>query len=157
MRPNIREIIAATAGQYQLPAESFLTARRRTMAHPRQVAMYLARVMAGLSLPAIGRAFNRDHTTVIYALKQVEARCADFEQIAAIMAIAGEVTRMAREREARDRVLIASLHIERARLDQLAVDLATACVSSRPKRLQKPVPRSQNGRWTIALHDRRAA
>ena len=39
---------------------------------PRQVAMYLAREIAGLSLPRIGAAFDRDHTTVLHACRKVE-------------------------------------------------------------------------------------
>jgi chromosomal replication initiator protein len=46
-----------------------LIARCRTkeVASPRQVAMYLARELTGVSLPQIGRAFNRDHATVLHA------------------------------------------------------------------------------------------
>ena len=39
----------------------------------RQIAMYLIRQMTNLSLPDIGREFNRDHSTVIHAIRKVEA------------------------------------------------------------------------------------
>jgi chromosomal replication initiator protein len=38
----------------------------------RQIAMYLIRQMTNLSLPDIGREFNRDHTTVLHAIRKVE-------------------------------------------------------------------------------------
>lgn len=47
--------------------------RLRTVLIPRQVAMYLARELTGLSLPRIAAAFGRDHTTVLHACRKVEA------------------------------------------------------------------------------------
>ncbi len=42
------------------------------LARPRQVAMYLSKKMTTRSLPEIGRRFaNRDHTTVIHAVKTI--------------------------------------------------------------------------------------
>ncbi|MGL4976005.1 MAG: helix-turn-helix domain-containing protein [Bosea sp. (in: a-proteobacteria)] len=48
--------------------------RRRKFAHPRQMAMYLARTAMGRSYPQIGLWFGRDHTTAIYAVTAVQAR-----------------------------------------------------------------------------------
>ncbi len=49
--------------------------RPKMIAEARQVAMYLTRMMAKLSLVDVGKAFgNRDHGTVIHAIKVVEAR-----------------------------------------------------------------------------------
>jgi len=50
-----------------------LSARRsRSLARPRQIAMYLAKQHTTNSLPDIGRKFsNRDHTTVIHAVKKI--------------------------------------------------------------------------------------
>ena len=39
---------------------------------PRHIAMYLSREMTTKSLPQIGRAFNRDHTTVLAAVRKIE-------------------------------------------------------------------------------------
>ena len=36
--------------------------------------MYLSRELAGASMPLIGRAFQRDHTTVLHAIRAVQAR-----------------------------------------------------------------------------------
>ena len=46
--------------------------RLRRVMVPRQVAMYVAREVAKLSLPRIGAFFGRDHTTVLYSLRKVE-------------------------------------------------------------------------------------
>ena len=47
--------------------------RARTIARPRQVAMYLAKQMTARSLPEIGRKFGgRDHTTVMHAIRKIE-------------------------------------------------------------------------------------
>ena len=51
-----------------------LSARRsRSLARPRQIAMYLVKQFTTNSLPDIGRKFsNRDHTTVIHAVKKID-------------------------------------------------------------------------------------
>ena len=47
--------------------------RNRTIARPRQVAMYLAKQLTSRSLPEIGRRFGgRDHTTVMHAVKRID-------------------------------------------------------------------------------------
>ena len=47
--------------------------RPSNIAFPRQIAMYLSRMMTGSSLQEIGEAFGgRDHGTVIHACKTVE-------------------------------------------------------------------------------------
>ena len=38
----------------------------------REMAMYLIRKLTNLSLPDIGKEFNRDHSTVLYAIRKVE-------------------------------------------------------------------------------------
>ena len=49
-----------------------ITKTFKTFARPRQIAMYLAKKMTTRSLPEIGRRFaNRDHTTVIHAVKTI--------------------------------------------------------------------------------------
>ena len=45
--------------------------RKRSLAFPRQVAMYLCRKYTEDSLADIGRAFNRDHSTVLHSIKKV--------------------------------------------------------------------------------------
>ena len=58
---------------FNLSLNEMLSQRRsRPLARPRQIAMYLAKKMTTRSLPEIGRRFaNRDHTTVIHAVKTI--------------------------------------------------------------------------------------
>ena len=53
------------------------SARRAQMvARPRQVAMFLSKQLTSRSLPEIGRKFgNRDHTTVMHAIKKIDHLC----------------------------------------------------------------------------------
>jgi chromosomal replication initiator protein len=42
------------------------------MAFPRQIAMYLARQLTHASLAEVGRAFGKDHTTVLHAVDKIQ-------------------------------------------------------------------------------------
>ncbi|MBK0400012.1 chromosomal replication initiator protein DnaA [Limibaculum sp. M0105] len=72
---TIEEIKRRVADHYNLRLSDLVSARRaRAVARPRQVAMYLAKNLTSKSLPEIGRGFGgRDHTTVIHAVKKIEA------------------------------------------------------------------------------------
>ena len=79
---TIDDIQRRVADYYHLKLTDLLSARRaREVARPRQVAMYLAKRLTPRSLPEIGRRFgNRDHTTVMHAVKRIdELRAADRE------------------------------------------------------------------------------
>ncbi len=79
---TIEEIQRRVADYYHVKMTDLLSARRaREIARPRQVAMYLAKRLTPRSLPEIGRRFgNRDHTTVMHAVKRIdELRAADQE------------------------------------------------------------------------------
>ena len=71
---SIDEIQKKVAEHYTIKLADMHSARRsRTVARPRQVAMYLCKQLTTRSLPEIGRKFGgRDHTTVIHAVKKVE-------------------------------------------------------------------------------------
>ncbi|CAN5620101.1 chromosomal replication initiator protein DnaA [soil metagenome] len=71
---TIDEIIRKVADHYTLRLSDLLSARRaRSVARPRQVAMFLAKTLTSRSLPEIGRRFGgRDHTTVIHAVRKIE-------------------------------------------------------------------------------------
>ena len=57
--------------------------RTRTIARPRQIAMYLSKQMTTRSLPEIGRRFGgRDHTTIMHGVRKVEELCAADHQLA---------------------------------------------------------------------------
>ncbi|HKZ55082.1 MAG TPA: chromosomal replication initiator protein DnaA [Anaerolineales bacterium] len=67
------QIIAAVARQFGVDEDRLLSKERSArVSLPRQVAMYLIRQEAGLSLPQIGDTLGgRDHTTVIYGLEKI--------------------------------------------------------------------------------------
>ena len=71
---NVESIQNLVASHYNLNLKEMLSARRsRSLARPRQIAMYLAKQHTTNSLPDIGRKFsNRDHTTVIHAVKKID-------------------------------------------------------------------------------------
>ena len=71
---NIETIQNLVAAHFNLNIHELLSPRRsRSLARPRQIAMYLAKQHTTKSLPDIGRKFsNRDHTTVIHAVKKIE-------------------------------------------------------------------------------------
>jgi len=73
-RISIDEIQKKVAEHYNIRITDMHSARRaRTVARPRQVAMYLAKQLTPRSLPEIGRKFGgRDHTTVIHAVRKIE-------------------------------------------------------------------------------------
>ena len=56
------------------PADLRSAKRTASVARARQTAMYLARELTSLSLADIARAFDRDHTTVLHAIRVVTSR-----------------------------------------------------------------------------------
>lgn len=73
-RVTIEEIQKRVASHFNIRISDMHSARRaRSVARPRQVAMYLAKQLTSRSLPEIGRKFGgRDHTTVMHAVKKVD-------------------------------------------------------------------------------------
>jgi chromosomal replication initiator protein len=72
---SLDEIMAETARAYGVEKESLRArSRKQSLVRPRQIAMYLARRYTDASLAEIGRAFSRDHTSVMYAIEVVERR-----------------------------------------------------------------------------------
>lgn len=73
-RVTIEEIQKRVAEHYTIRIADMSSARRaRNVARPRQVAMYLSKMLTSRSLPDIGRKFGgRDHTTVMHAVRKIE-------------------------------------------------------------------------------------
>ena len=70
---KIETIISEVARTYNVSEDDILSLRRtQSLALARQVAMYIARETTGLSYKQIGDAFGRDHTTVLYNVRQIE-------------------------------------------------------------------------------------
>ena len=78
-----RAILAATAELFSFTVEQITGgSRRRPLVDSRQIAMYVTRNMTDLSYPEIGRAFgNRDHTTVIHAVRKIEHHMTERKEI----------------------------------------------------------------------------
>ena len=70
---TVDKIQNVVSNYFNIALTEMLSQRRsRPLARPRQIAMYLAKKMTTRSLPEIGRRFaNRDHTTVIHAVKTI--------------------------------------------------------------------------------------
>ncbi|MFI6041982.1 chromosomal replication initiator protein DnaA [Nocardia sp. NPDC051321] len=69
---NAATIMAVTAEYFNTTLEELTgPGKARPLAQARQIAMYLCRELTDLSLPKIGQAFGRDHTTVMYAEKKI--------------------------------------------------------------------------------------
>ena len=73
--PSINSIQDAVASVLEVPRNELLSPRRTPrVARARQLAMYLSRELTGLSLAQIAREFDRDHTTVLHAIRSVSQR-----------------------------------------------------------------------------------
>lgn len=73
-RVRVEDIQRVVARHFNVSKNELLSNRRtRAIVRPRQIAMYLAKVMTPRSLPEIGRRFGgRDHTTVLHAVRKIE-------------------------------------------------------------------------------------
>ena len=71
---SVENIQKTTAEYYNIKLSDLLSKRRsRSVARPRQMAMFLAKELTNYSLPEIGESFGgRDHTTVIHACKKIK-------------------------------------------------------------------------------------
>ncbi|MGO8941060.1 MAG: chromosomal replication initiator protein DnaA [Mycobacterium sp.] len=75
-------IMAATAEYFDTTVEELRgPGKTRALAQSRQIAMYLCRELTDLSLPKIGQAFGRDHTTVMYAQRKISSELAERREV----------------------------------------------------------------------------
>ncbi|MEO0329160.1 MAG: chromosomal replication initiator protein DnaA [Pseudomonadota bacterium] len=83
-RVRIEDIQRIVARQFNVSKNDLLSNRRtRAIVRPRQIAMYLSKVMTPRSLPEIGRRFGgRDHTTVLHAVRKIESLTTDDQKLA---------------------------------------------------------------------------
>jgi chromosomal replication initiator protein len=82
-RVRIEDIQKIVARQFNVSKNDLLSNRRtRVIVRPRQIAMYLAKVMTPRSLPEIGRRFGgRDHTTVLHAVRKIESMTSEDQKL----------------------------------------------------------------------------
>ncbi|RLJ41210.1 chromosomal replication initiator protein DnaA [Litoreibacter meonggei] len=78
------EIMRKTCDYYNVRMSDLLSPKRsRNIARPRQMAMWLAKLLTQRSYPEIGKRFgNRDHTTVIHAVRKIDELKAQDSQVA---------------------------------------------------------------------------
>lgn len=82
MQISAATIMAATAEYFDTTVEELRgPGKARPLAQSRQIAMYLCRELTDLSLPKIGQAFGRDHTTVMYAERKIRNEMAERREI----------------------------------------------------------------------------
>jgi chromosomal replication initiator protein len=73
-RITMQEIQKLVCKCYKISLEDIVSrSRKRVIARPRQIAMYLSRRYTNLSLQAIGKAFNRYHATTLHSIEAVES------------------------------------------------------------------------------------
>jgi len=71
---KVHQIQEAVAEHFGISRIDILSSRRtRNVVRPRQIAMYLVKELTPHSFPEIGRRFNRDHSTVLHAVRKIEA------------------------------------------------------------------------------------
>lgn len=80
---TIEEIQRKVAEHYNVRLSDMIGPKRmRTIARPRQVAMYLSKNLTTRSLPEIGRRFGgRDHTTIMHGIRKIEELMVDDRQL----------------------------------------------------------------------------
>lgn len=72
---TVSTIQKQVAAYFDITLTDMLSSKRpRNIAEPRMVAMYLSRRMTDQSLPAIGKAFERNHATVMHAVDKIEKK-----------------------------------------------------------------------------------
>ncbi len=75
---DIDTIQKKVAECYNISHSDIMGKRRiKIFSFPRQVAMYLSRELTSNSFPSIGKAFNRNHATILHACKTVETKLSD--------------------------------------------------------------------------------
>jgi chromosomal replication initiator protein len=88
-RPTMDRIVQQVGRYFRVEPRDLCSAgRSRAVLVPRQVGMYLARQLTGLSLEQIGAYFGRDHSTVLHACRKVE------QSLAGDAALDGAVRRL---------------------------------------------------------------
>jgi hypothetical protein len=80
---TVREIQLTVATNFRVDIVEFISdARHRDVAHPRQIAMLLAREFTKHSLPRLGKYFGRDHSTVLHGIRVAKRRLSDDPELA---------------------------------------------------------------------------
>lgn len=73
---TVSDIVKIVCDHFQISTSDLLgRSRARDLVYPRQLAIYLARDLTGLSLPKLGKSFGgRDHTTILHACDKIDQK-----------------------------------------------------------------------------------
>lgn len=130
---------AIVAGITGVPFDDIRSPSRvRRIARARQIAIYLASTVRGLSYPAIGRAFNRDHTTCMHARRKVEQLMAADPDFAALVETCRQQTEAAMaasERQKRERKIASVSNLPLRITTSQVLDLAGISMVTLRKRI----------------------
>jgi chromosomal replication initiator protein len=81
--PSVPAIQGAVCSTLGISQQAMLSpSRASAVSRARQIAMYLSRELTDLSLAEIARQFDRDHTTILHAVRAVSARAAGDAEVA---------------------------------------------------------------------------
>ena len=84
-------ICELVGGQFNVSVKELQSrSRKRTVAFPRQIGMYLSRKYTDESLADIGKAFNRDHSTVLHSIKVVSTKAVRDTSVSGQLNILGD-------------------------------------------------------------------
>ncbi|MCI4660683.1 MAG: hypothetical protein MRY63_02515 [Neomegalonema sp.] len=112
-------VISAVCQHYKiLPAQIWARNRRAEIVMPRHVAMALAVEMTGAGVTALASVFDRDHSTVLHAVRRVRA-LADDPAMARRLAVLRVAIRLRAMREAEDAAATRESACERQIVDRL--------------------------------------
>ena len=76
-KQTLQKIVSETCQQFGTTMKEMISERRaRQILLARQVAMWKCRTRTDHSTPRIGRFFNRDHTTILHAVRKIDAMIA---------------------------------------------------------------------------------
>ncbi len=86
VKDTVQKIVAEVARTYGSDANEIYSKKQNaTITEMRQMAMFIVRELTGLSTKAIGREFNRDHSTVVYSLERFQKRYNDDSKVRQIV------------------------------------------------------------------------
>lgn len=84
--PSTDSIISATANYFNMTTNDLIGQNRtKGVTEARQIAMYLIRTLTNLSLPDIGKLFNRNHSTVLVSIRKIESQMEKDPDLAAVI------------------------------------------------------------------------
>ena len=81
MTINETVIINAVSEKYGIEVDALLSKKKtKEISYARHIAVYLIRKLIDLSLPDIGKIFNRDHTTIMNSIERIKCELEDSPQ-----------------------------------------------------------------------------